>query len=89
MIDTKDAVVRFPKGTTLLRGRLNLVLRCPEVWGLHSEFLEPQPDAVLVLLMPKSLVFSYTSLDSSKRSIKIDDGVVRTISTAQLDSCSR
>ena len=89
MIDTKDAVVRFPKGTTLLRGRLNLVLRCPEVWGLHSEFLEPQPDAVLVLLMPSCLVFGYTSLDSSKRSIKVNDGIARTISTTEFNSCSR
>ena len=64
MIDTKDAVVRFPKGTTLLRDRLNLVLRCPE-----------------------DLVFSYTSLDRSERSVNSNDGVVRTISFTESDSC--
>ena len=36
MIDTKDAVVRFPKGTTLLRGRLNLVLRCPVLFSCFN-----------------------------------------------------
>ena len=64
------------------------------VWDLHlQEGLCQTVEHLLLLLplevCPEGLVLSYTSLDRSERSIKVNDGVVRTISTTEFDSCSR
>ena len=64
------------------------------VWGQQSS-LEMGVDLGLTLLtkngcmMPRGLVFSYTSFDRSERSVNSNDGVVRTISTTEFDSCVR
>ena len=60
------------------------VLLCGVYVGLHERLLVGLTHNVS---MPSCLVFSYTSLDSSERSIKVDDGVVRTISFTESDSC--
>ena len=61
------------------------------VWDLHmiDTINAVVKQAYISVTMPRGLVFSYTSLDSSKRSIKVNDGVVRTISTTEFDSCVR
>ena len=45
--------------------------------------------AYISVTMPRGLVFSYTSFDRSERSVNSNDGVVRTISTTEFDSCGR
>ncbi len=61
------------------------------VWDLHmiDTINAVVKQAYISVTMPRGLVFSYTSFDSSKRSIKVNDGVVRTISTTEFDSCIR
>jgi hypothetical protein len=61
------------------------------VWDLHmiDTINAVVKQAYISVTMPRGLVFSYTSLDSSERSIKVNDGVVRTISTTEFDSCAR
>ena len=43
--------------------------------------------AYISVTMPRGLVFSYTSFDRSERSVNSNDGVVRTISFTESDSC--
>ena len=61
------------------------------VWDLHmiDTINAVVKQAYISVTMPRGLVFSYTSLDSSEWSIKVNDGVVRTISTTEFDSCAR
>ena len=59
------------------------------VWDLHmiDTINAVVKQAYISVTMPRGLVFSYTSFDRSERSVNSNDGVVRTISFTESDSC--